>query len=103
MFCAVDESSAAEKNQRVDIAERFAENLKRQRKLTPWSQEELAFRAEIHRTQISQFEGGNRIPRLDTLVKLAGALEIHPAALLDGMAWEPAATKSGSFDFPDKS
>jgi transcriptional regulator with XRE-family HTH domain len=85
----------------VTIAERFAENLARQRQVRGLSQEELAARADIHRTQISLIEGGKRMPRLDTLVKLAGALEIEPGTLLDGIVWEPTVTKVGQFRIAD--
>ncbi|MBS1676871.1 MAG: helix-turn-helix transcriptional regulator [Actinobacteria bacterium] len=81
----------------MDIAERFADNLVRQRQAAGLSQEELASRGDIHRTQISLIEGGKRMPRLDTLVKLAGALGIAPATLLDGISWEPTVTKHGRF------
>jgi hypothetical protein len=33
-------------------------------------------------------EHGRRVPRLDTIVKLAGAVEVEPCALLTGLAWE---------------
>jgi transcriptional regulator with XRE-family HTH domain len=85
----------------VTISERFAENLAGQRQSLGLSQEELAARANIHRTQISLIESGKRMPRLDTLVKLAGALGIEPGALLDGIAWEPTVTTVGQFKIAD--
>jgi transcriptional regulator with XRE-family HTH domain len=81
----------------LDISERFAANLAREREAVGLSQEELAGRADIHRTQVSLIEGGKRMPRLDTLVKLAGALDVPPAKLLDGISWEPTITKVGRF------
>lgn len=81
----------------MEISERFAQNLARHRQALGLSQEELAGRADIHRTQISLIEGGKRMPRLDTLVKLAGALGVEPGDLLDGIAWEPTVTKVGQF------
>jgi transcriptional regulator with XRE-family HTH domain len=68
---------------------RFAANLRRLRLVAGLSQEELAFRADIHRTQISFIESGKRMPRLDTLVKLAGALGVTTNDLVDGITWEP--------------
>jgi transcriptional regulator with XRE-family HTH domain len=76
---------------------RFAANLKRLRLAAGLSQEELGFRADIHRTQTSFIEGGHRLPRLDTLVKLAGALGVTPNDLLDGITWEPSEHRRGSF------
>jgi transcriptional regulator with XRE-family HTH domain len=87
----------------VTISERFADNLARYRQERGLSQEELAARADIHRTQISLIEGGKRMPRLDTLVKLAGALGIEPGDLLDGIAWEPTVTRVGQFKIADGS
>ena len=82
----------------MDVAERFAENLLRLRQGRKLSQEELAARASVHRTQISLMEGGKRLPRLDTLIKLAGALEVEVPRLVEGIAWEPTVTASGRFD-----
>jgi transcriptional regulator with XRE-family HTH domain len=76
---------------------RFAANLRRLRKAAGLSQEELAFRADIHRTQISFIEGGKRLPRLDTLVKLAGALGVTANDLVDGITWEPYEQLAGGF------
>ncbi|MBS1881786.1 MAG: helix-turn-helix transcriptional regulator [Actinobacteria bacterium] len=54
------------------------------------SQETLAERAAIHRTQISLLEGGRRVPLLDTFVRLAGACGVSGGELLGPMRWEPA-------------
>jgi transcriptional regulator with XRE-family HTH domain len=77
------------------LSGRFAANLKRLRREAAQSQEDLAFRAGVHRTQISLLEGGERMPRVETLVKLAGALGITPNDLLDGISWEPIETVTG--------
>lgn len=81
-----------------DVAQRFAENLAHYREQAGLTQEELAAKAEIHRTQIGQLLNGKQLPRLDTLVKLAGALNVSPAALIEGMVFEPAAQR-GKFKF----
>jgi transcriptional regulator with XRE-family HTH domain len=81
----------------VNVAEQFAENLVRQRKLADLSQDELSVRASVHRTEISQLERGLRIARIDTLVKLAASLEADPSELLEGIAWEPGETRRGRF------
>jgi transcriptional regulator with XRE-family HTH domain len=67
--------------------ERFAENLRQARIRASISQEELGYRCELHRTEISLLERAGREPRLATLVKLAGALETTPAELCAGIAW----------------
>jgi transcriptional regulator with XRE-family HTH domain len=81
----------------VDIAARFAENLVRCRKRADMSQEELGIRASLHRTEISQLERGLRVARIDTLVKLAGALSISPCELIEGIDWTPGSATSGQF------
>jgi transcriptional regulator with XRE-family HTH domain len=81
----------------VDIPQRFAENLTRLRQDAGFSQEELAARAAVHRTQVSLMEGGQRLPRLETLVKLVGALETTSDALLEGIAWVPVVSTPGGF------
>jgi transcriptional regulator with XRE-family HTH domain len=81
----------------MDIAARFGENLKRSRQLADLSQEELAIRASLHRTQIGLLERGSRLPRIDTLVKLAGALSIPPGDLLEGIDWSPGSSTVGGF------
>jgi transcriptional regulator with XRE-family HTH domain len=81
----------------VDIAARFGENLSRCRKRADLSQEELAVRASLHRTEISQLERGLRVARIDTLIKLIGSLEASADELLVGMDWEPGGTRIGKF------
>jgi transcriptional regulator with XRE-family HTH domain len=85
----------------MDMVERFGKNLAIQREKAGLSQEELAFRASLHRTAISLSETGKREPRLETLVKLAGALEIPVEDLLDGISWEPIRYVTGGLKVSD--
>lgn len=55
------------------------------------SQEALAERAGIHRTQISLYESGQRQPLLETFVRLAGAFDLDAAGLLGPIRWQPGA------------
>lgn len=80
-----------------DIAARFGDNLKRQRKLADMSQDDVSWRASLHRTEVSQLERGLRVPRIDTVAKLAGALEVDPGEFFEGIAWEPGEMRRGSF------
>jgi len=66
----------------------FGQNVVRFRERVGLSQQGTADRAGLHRTHIAMIEAGQRLPRLDTIVKLAGALEVEPCHLLTGMAWE---------------
>jgi transcriptional regulator with XRE-family HTH domain len=67
--------------------QRFAANLRTARKRAGVSQEELGFRCELHRTEISLLERAGREPRLATLIKLAGSLETTPEELCEGLSW----------------
>ena len=64
----------------------FGENLRAQRARVGLSQERLGFACNLHRTEISLLERGEREPRLSTIVRLARALDVPPGALLDGIS-----------------
>lgn len=81
----------------LGIAEQFGNNLARCRKVVDLSQEELAVRASLHRTEISQLERGLRVARIDTLVKLARSLDVSTEELLVGIDWSPGETRHGHF------
>jgi transcriptional regulator with XRE-family HTH domain len=68
---------------------RFGDNLLRIRQARKLSQEALAELAGIHRTQISLFETGQRQPLLETLGRLAGALEVPVEMLCEGISFVP--------------
>lgn len=80
-----------------ELAERFGANLVFCRERAALSQEGLGLRADLHRTEIGMLERGIRLPRIDTVLKLAGALEIEPGDLLDGMAWRSGRPAAGRF------
>lgn len=80
------------------VRQRFTENLRFERRQVDLSQVQLGNRASLHRSEISLLERGHRTPRIDTLVRLAGALECEPAALLEGIYWSAGSlVKKGRF------
>lgn len=81
----------------MNVAEQFGKNLHRARRELDISQEELGFRASLNRTQIGILERGERVPRIDTLLKLATALEVSADRLLDGIRWRPGSATPGAF------
>ncbi len=81
-----------------EVADRFAENLRRCRKRSGLSQEKLGYRASLHRTEIGLLERGARVPQLDTILKLAGGLSVSPCELIAGMTWRPGDFSPGGFD-----
>jgi transcriptional regulator with XRE-family HTH domain len=62
--------------------EAFGENLRRIRTEIGLSQEELAYRAKLHRTYISSIERGKRNVSLENIYAIAEALAVSPADLL---------------------
>jgi transcriptional regulator with XRE-family HTH domain len=80
----------------MEPRDRFAVNLRKARTKSEISQEELGFRCDLHRTEISLLERGGREPRLGTIVKLASALGTTPEELCTGIAWN---VKSQRFKF----
>jgi transcriptional regulator with XRE-family HTH domain len=81
----------------VDVASRFGENLSHARRKAGLSQEEAGIRASLHRTEIGLLERGERIPRIDTAIKLAGAIGVPLGELIDGIEWSPGTANPGSF------
>lgn len=79
------------------VADRLGSNLAYCRRRAKLSQEELAVMASLHRTAVGQIERGERVCRVDTLIKLAGSLDVPPGDLLTGMGWEPGGTRLGQF------
>lgn len=68
---------------------RFADNLYRARELAGLDQPEAARRAALTRSKLDKIEGGEYIPSLDVLVRLAGAYSTSVGGLVGGIAWRP--------------
>ncbi len=66
----------------MGLRETFAKNLKRLRIGAGWSQEQLAFEAGLDRTYISALERGRYSASIVTIERLAEALGVEPALLL---------------------
>jgi transcriptional regulator with XRE-family HTH domain len=66
-------------------AQRFAANLKGLRRERGLARAALARRADLGKDTLFRIESGQRALRLDTLLKLADALEIDPTELLRGL------------------
>ncbi len=65
-----------------EMKQTVARNLRRLRHAKNWSQEELAFRAKVDRSYISQLETGVYSASVTMLGKLAKALGTNVAELL---------------------
>ena len=82
--------------QAIEAGRRLGQNVGEAREKRGLTQTATAERAGLHRTEVSLVERGKRLPRLDTIVKLAGALQMEPCALLMGTAWKLDPPKEGS-------
>lgn len=60
----------------------LGKEIARLRKRIGLSQEELGFRAEVHRTYISQLERGLKSPTLNVILKLSRALKAPASRLV---------------------
>ncbi len=81
----------------MSVADQFGANLRYCRRRAGLSQEETAVLASLHRTAVGQLERGERVARADTIAKLAGALQIDPGDLFDGIVWQTGETRPGGF------
>lgn len=64
------------------MGEKFRANLRALREMRGLTQAQIGARARIGAASISHFETGQRVPALDSLVKLADALEVSIDVLL---------------------
>jgi HTH-type transcriptional regulator, competence development regulator len=73
---------------RDPLAVHLAGTIRKHRERFGISQEELARRTSLSRTEIGMIERGLRKPRLGTIVKLADALKVPAEAVFAGMRWD---------------
>lgn len=78
----------------AEVARQVGRRIRKRRRFIDMTQEELAFRSEVHRTQFTLIENGRRQPRLHTLIRIGTALDLSPCQLLEGISWEPASPVS---------
>jgi transcriptional regulator with XRE-family HTH domain len=82
--------SRSDREAEAKVKVRFGENLSRLRSQAGLSQRELAERAEMGPTTVAALEEGGGSPRIESLVKVAGALGAEMGELLQGLDWDPA-------------
>lgn len=68
-----------------DVRKSFGKTVRDCRVALGLSQEELAERAELHRTYVGSVERGERNISLENIVRLANALGLKPSDLLKGV------------------
>lgn len=68
----------------TDICRWFGQRVRRRRRAMNLSQEELAERADIHRTYLASLESkGGRNPTIRVVERIAAALKVTPGDLLN--------------------
>jgi transcriptional regulator with XRE-family HTH domain len=68
---------------------RFASNVERLRRRAGISLDDLAGRSQVDREELDALLRGDLEARVDTIYLLAGALEVDPEGLFDGVTWVP--------------
>ncbi|HEU4735720.1 MAG TPA: helix-turn-helix transcriptional regulator [Solirubrobacterales bacterium] len=85
------------------LAVRFGRNLWRQRRRADLSQRELADLTGLHRVDIGAIERGERLPRIDTILKVSAGVEASPCELMAGLRWYPGRYIEGEFYVEERS
>ena len=80
-----------------ELACQLGQSLRRERRRAGLSQEVLAFQAGLHRTAVGQLERGKRVARVDTLIRLAGAMGVPAGDLLADVTWTPGTYSQGVY------
>lgn len=75
----------------MEPRDRFGVNLREARLAAGASVEELGERCGLHHTVVLRLERGAAAPSLETLLKLAGVLDVDVEALCAGVAWDERA------------
>jgi transcriptional regulator with XRE-family HTH domain len=80
------------------LSEQFGQVVRRERESKGISQERLAQLAELDRTFVQRLEGGKHSPSLESIERIAGALQMFPSeliALSDGSEADEAEEEAG--------
>lgn len=67
----------------MDIRRQLGSNVRMLRQAKGWSQEDLSFESNLHRTYISGIERGTRNPTITIVALLARTLGVTPGRLLE--------------------
>ncbi|MCB1783735.1 MAG: helix-turn-helix transcriptional regulator [Alphaproteobacteria bacterium] len=71
----------------MNVYEQLATRIRTLRNERDWLQEELADRADLHRTYISHIENGKRELSVETLCKIANGFDISPSELMKNVKY----------------
>lgn len=83
------------------IASEIGQKIRAARKRARLTQVEVANGAGIHRTEVGLLERGKRIPRADTLIKVAAGIGVDASELIRGITWMPEQQRWRAFGLDD--
>lgn len=103
-FESVDEKRWRRNDPRVSsddqidlVAKSFGQKLREAREGQGMTQERLGQMSATDRSQIGRLESGTTVPRLNTAIRLVGALGLDPCALMADVRWSPPSGKDGGY------
>jgi transcriptional regulator with XRE-family HTH domain len=80
---------------------RFAANVERVCRQHDYSMDQLVERSGIEREELETIMRGETEVRVDSILRLAGALEVTPADFYEGVAWIPDGEGGGEFQIDE--
>jgi transcriptional regulator with XRE-family HTH domain len=72
----------ATRNQTQKVLQELGKQIRERRKTLNMTSEKLAWSIDVSKSQLSCIERGLHSPRIDTIIKIAKGLDIHPLELL---------------------
>ena len=86
----------------MDAKRVVGERIREQRKRLGMTQERLAQLAELDRKHVSTIEAGNADLRLETLIRIAGAVAMRIENLVAGFVFVPSEDSPGHFELHER-
>jgi len=80
---------------------RFAANVERLRRHHDYSMDQLTERSQIGRDELDAILRGEEEADVESIYRLAGALDVSPGTLHDGVAWIPDGEGGGEYRIDD--
>lgn len=71
------------------VARAIGRRIRKARDKAELTQHDLAYRSGLGLSLVSSLERGVHVPRVDTLIKIAGGLGVTPCELLGDVRWTP--------------
>jgi transcriptional regulator with XRE-family HTH domain len=84
-----------------DARIRFAANVERLRGQRGYSLDQLAARSQMGMKELEAVLHGESEARVDSILRLAGALDVSPGKLYEGVAWIPDGEGGGQYRVDD--